>query len=225
MVVKPKPCSEYLAVFLVGLKFNTKMDKPKLIELTQPLGKRKKGLFQCACGKIFEAALRDVKYLHTKSCGCLKIARNGNPKHNMCYTKQYKSWSAMITRCTKSNSENWKYYGGRGITVCDKWMKFSGFWEDMGSSYVHGYTIDRINCDLGYFKENCRWLTMSDQCNNKRSNHLIEYNGELKTIAQLARMCPYPIKYRNFHWRLITKKMTVDEIFNEIPQITIDGIS
>ena len=123
-------------------------------------------LFLCECGK--ETLIRNANYFRkgriTKSCGCLK----NKPKHNACKTRTYKSWEAMKNRCRNSNTPQWKDYGGRGITVCTEWQNsFETFYTDMGPRPPNT-SIDRINNDLGYFKENCRWADRKTQVNNRR---------------------------------------------------------
>lgn len=190
------------------------MEKPELIKKT---GRSKNGhrlaIFRCECGNMFETSINHVRTNHTKSCGCLKIKKPARITHGMANTRPYKIWAGIIKRCTNKKAQNYQYYGGRGIGVCNEWMLFVNFWNDMKDGYADNLTIDRIDTNRGYSKQNCKWSTRLEQSNNQRSNHLIEYNGEMKTIAELVRMCPYPIKYRSFHSKLTKSKFTIDEIF------------
>jgi hypothetical protein len=96
----------------------------------------------------------------------------------------YTSWARMKQRCTNPNATQWKYYGGRGITVSEKWREsFSAFLSDMGAR-PQNMTLDRIDSDGDYTPDNCRWATRKDQCNNRRTNRLITYNGETLTLTQ-----------------------------------------
>lgn len=93
-------------------------------------------------------------------------------------------WNGMRQRCNNPNTVNYPRYGGRGITVCERWGKFNNFYEDMGLSYEPGLTLDRIDNSLGYTPENCRWVTAKQNNNNKRNNRLVTINGETKTLTQ-----------------------------------------
>lgn len=91
----------------------------------------------------------------------------------------------MRTRCLNPNSDGYADYGARGITVCSRWDSFEAFVADMGER-PDGTTIDRIHNDRGYEPDNCRWATSSDQENNKRSNAIIDHDGQRLTVAQWA---------------------------------------
>lgn len=99
------------------------------------------------------------------------------------YKGLYINWVGMKQRCTNPNTKSFKNYGGRGIKICDKWLKFKGFEEDMLEGYKKGLTIERIDNNNGYFKKNCRWATRKQQCENKRCNVLL--NG--KKLVDIAK--------------------------------------
>lgn len=92
----------------------------------------------------------------------------------------------MRSRCDKEYQQNYKYYGGRGISYDPKWSDFLEFLADMGEA-PDGMSLDRIDNSKGYCKENCRWLSHTDQCNNRRSNVFYEINGKRQTVAQWQR--------------------------------------
>lgn len=144
-------------------------------------------LCQCDCGKEKIVCGNDMKRGKTKSCGCLNIEKiiERFTTHGRRYDKIYQIWSTMIQRCTNPNHIQWEDYGGRGITVCQRWMEFENFLEDMGEC-SNGHSIDRIDNDGNYEKSNCRWATGSQQCRNKRNNHLVTHNGYTKCITQWA---------------------------------------
>ena len=121
----------------------------------------------CECGSI-----KDVKHIHlaggkTRSCGCSVVT------HGMTKSKEYRIWDSMIRRCRNPNHHAFPSYGGRGITVCDKWLTFKGFFEDMGTK-PDGLSLDRIDNSLGYSKENCRWGSIDEQARNRRSTKLTQ---------------------------------------------------
>jgi len=89
--------------------------------------------------------------------------------HGLSMTKIYHVWEAMKGRCSNPKNQVYRYYGARGVTVCGEWVKFEAFYEDMGPSYKEGLSIDRVDNDKGYSKDNCRWATRSQQQHNKTS--------------------------------------------------------
>ena len=141
---------------------------------------RRRYLCQCDCGKIWSVAMSDLKNGDTKSCGCLKTDRNivRLTKHRMCRTTTYKTWCNMKNRCLSKKNKEYKNYGGRGITVCKKWLKFEDFYNDMGEKPSKKYSIERINNDGNYCKENCCWIHNKEQNKNKSVTKFIEYKGE-----------------------------------------------
>ena len=142
------------------------------------VGKRTFWEFLCACGNTHIADASTVKLGGTQSCGCLyreSIATNGRAKathghnRNGKATKTHNAWSQMKGRCTNPKNIAYKNYGGRGITFCDRWTLFENFLEDMGNPPSKAYSLDRINNERGYSKENCRWATVNEQERNKRN--------------------------------------------------------
>lgn len=107
-------------------------------------------------------------------------------------TSEYYCWVNIKTRCTNPNTKNWKYYGGRGITLCKCWETFENFYEDMGPKPSAEHTIERKNNELGYCKENCCWVLKFKQAANKRNNHYIEFRGQIKHVAEWARELGIP---------------------------------
>ena len=103
---------------------------------------------------------------NTTSCGCFQSRRR--TKHGLAKTTEHNVWAMMIQRCTNSKTNKYKNYGGRGITVCSRWLRsFPAFYKDMGPR-PHGSTLDRIDNYKGYSKSNCRWSTIVDQNRNRR---------------------------------------------------------
>ena len=140
----------------------------------------------CDCGKetiVFAGSLRSG---HTLSCGCLREERRREAltTHGMSRTLGHVSWLAMRQRCIGKTTHH--EYKKRGITICERWSSFEMFYMDMGEPPANGYTLDRINNDLGYFKENCRWATKKEQARNRRTNLVIPYLGRTYTLSELA---------------------------------------
>jgi len=128
---------------------------------------------------------------------------NGEPmsnfKHGKRHTRVYRIWSCMLTRCNNQNEPAYAKYGARGIKVCDRWLVFANFLEDMGEPNLNE-SIDRIDNNFGYFKENCRWATRTVQNRNRKSCRFIEINGITKTVAEWAEV--YGVKSRLIRVRL-----------------------
>lgn len=125
---------------------------------------------RCDCGNIVIVSSGSLRSGgHTQSCGCktIEATKKRLTTHGMYNTPEYNTWRSMVQRCNNPKVPKYKNYGGRGITVCDKWLKFTGFFEDMGFR-PKGLTIERKNNDLGYYKSNCYWATIFEQNRNKR---------------------------------------------------------
>lgn len=138
--------------------------------------------FQCDCGNLHQTGLGNVRHNGTTSCGCHKTRR-----HNLSRSPEYNAWSNMIKRCTNPTVSCFRYYGGRGISVCKRWMdSFDDFLSDMGKR-PEGYSLDRIDSNGNYCPENCRWSTKVQQVNNRRNNLWMEHEGKRLTMAQWAR--------------------------------------
>lgn len=111
----------------------------------------------------------------------------------------YQSWNAMLQRCTNPKMPNWNHYGGRGITVCERWTWFPNFLEDMGYQ-PEGKTLERIDVNGNYCPSNCKWDTYEAQANNRRNNLRLELHGSVLTQAQWSRKLG--ISQQSLHRRL-----------------------
>lgn len=101
-------------------------------------------------------------------------------------TTIYRVWVRMKQRCYNPNDKAYKWYGGRGLDVSDAWCKFENFYADMGDKPTTKHTLERIDNDKGYSRENCCWATMKEQGQNRRSNRLITYNGTTNSVSVWA---------------------------------------
>jgi len=156
---------------------------------------------QCECGNKCTPALGDIRKIRraTTSCGCVQLAVSSavHMKHGHYVTSirdhggspEYLSWQAMKGRCYRSRNASYKHYGGRGITVCERWVdSFENFIADMGIKPTPKHMIDRIDTNGNYCPENCKWSDIIEQCNNKNNNVKYEFNGKSLTVAQISRI-------------------------------------
>lgn len=162
----------------------------------------------CDCGNTVVVVGSALLNGNTKSCGCLKLERIANLKyrHGERYTRLYRIWSIMHSRCKEGSSSIHKNHGNRGITVCEDWKDFAVFREwATANGYRDDLTIDRIDNDGNYCPENCRWANRFVQANNTRKNHFLTYNGETHTVSEWARIVGLQYhtllgRINNYHW-------------------------
>lgn len=144
----------------------------------------------CDCGKNTVARRGDLLSGGTSSCGCLKsdtTAKN-NSTHGDSRTPEHMIWCSMLQRCRNKNSKKFKDYGGRGITVCERWLTYENFISDMGRRPSPKHSIERRDNNAGYSPENCVWATRIEQNNNQRDNVIITLNGQSRTMSQWSRV-------------------------------------
>ncbi len=127
-------------------------------------------LCRCDCGNEKAIDRGNLKNGSTNSCGCIRDVQGGKTRAH----PLWKRWSAMISRCSNPRDKDFKNYGARGITVCERWRHFPNYLEDMEASYRPGTSIDRINNDRGYSPDNCRWVDVITQNKNRRTNRIID---------------------------------------------------
>ena len=137
----------------------------------------------CDCGKVVYISLGNLTSNRQKSCGCWRSEQSS--KHHKYGTRIYRIWGAMIQRCHNPKNSAYKYYGLRGILVCENWRNFLSFYKDMGDP-LPNYTIERIDNSQGYNLKNCKWATRKEQSNNTRTTNFYIFQGEQKTLSQWA---------------------------------------
>lgn len=138
----------------------------------------------CSCGRTKVVCGAHLRSGASRSCGC--GPRRGNFRHGHgCKGKEsktYQTWHSMLNRCRNEHCEKWKDYGGRGITVCERWLQFVNFLADMGERPA-GMMIERIDNNGNYEPSNCRWATRKEQGRNKRNNFLVAYEGRTQCLS------------------------------------------
>ena len=172
-------------------------------------------LCQCACGTQKVANGRSLRGGGINSCGCLHREFNMKAKttHGEYGSRLYYIWTGMTQRVTNRKNCNYSNYGGRGISICNEWLKYENFRDwSLKNGYSDKLTIDRIDNNGDYTPGNCRWITQKEQSNNKRNNRYIEYNGEVKTLSQWADM--YNICRMLLRQRLNKCKWSMEKALN-----------
>ena len=156
---------------------------------------------ECHCGREFTASVSALRNPLVKGCGCGQEAR----KHGLVATPEYGIWAAMKRRCLSPNNPAYHDYGGRGITVCDRWLDFKMFIADMDARPSPKHSIDRINNDGNYEPGNVRWATMTEQSFNRRNNvrpkKCLTCGKDFKYRARKQVFCSYRCKGLAFRGR------------------------
>lgn len=145
----------------------------------------------CECGNERQVRVSKLRDGTSKSCGCWRddgLRTHGHTSNSIRRdSHEYWIWNMVVQRCTNPNVKNWNDYGGRGITVCDSWLMFENFYADMGKRPSKNHSLERINNNSGYCKENCRWATRLEQGANKRNNRRLTAFGKTQHLAEWAR--------------------------------------
>ncbi|MGA9315582.1 MAG: helix-turn-helix domain-containing protein [Solirubrobacteraceae bacterium] len=154
-------------------------------------GKRCYSLVRCDCGREWEARRDSIRRGMIVCCGRVGC-RQVKPKHGMAATREYEIWAGMIQRCHNPKAVAYRWYGARGIAVCERWRSsFANFFADMGLS-PPGLELDRRENDKGYEPGNCRWITHAEQMLNTRRVYLVELGGEMMSLHQASRRLGVP---------------------------------
>ena len=169
-----------------------------------PARGRRRVLCICDCGVRKTVDPRDLRRGHATSCGCAQKERVGEicrarSTHGMTKTVEHDTWQKMLGRCRNRNNPKFKDYGGRGITVCDRWLQFEAFLSDMGLRPT-GATLDRIDVNGNYEPDNCRWATKIEQARNKRKHRFVELGGRHMPLSEACEIAG--INYRSALYRV-----------------------
>ena len=175
------------------------------------IGRRRYFDVRCDCGNIKKVPKASLVHGTTKSCGCAKglLVADSLRTHGASKSKLYGSWRDMLRRCQDMSDKAYPSYGGRGITVCDRWLVFENFELDMGNPPTADLSIDRVDNSKGYYKENCRWATRTQQANNKRNSVRFDFRGENLTIKEIA--SKYNINWKTLSSRIYGQRLTMEE--------------
>lgn len=172
---------------------------------------------RCECGTIKNVSGKDLRSGNTKSCGCYnrdKAMQNPalwKPKHGLSKHPLHQIWRNIKTRCGNKKSKEYKYYGGRGIKICDAWKDFQAFYDwAIKNGYHKDLSIDRIDTNGDYCPENCRWVSMKVQQNNRRNNKLLTINGETRTMSEWSDF--YGVKYTVVKSRILNGWDAIDAL-------------
>lgn len=173
-----------------------------------------KWLFHCDCGSESVISIKSVRSGQTASCGCLHregiVRRNTTHGLSSAHSREYRSWKDMRARCNNPRNTDYSSYGGRGITVCERWADFAVFIGDMGPR-PDGHTLDRIDVNGSYAPENCRWAPATVQAQNKRSNNKITIGVETKTLLEWCRH--FGVEHSKARYRL-ARGWPVERVFS-----------
>jgi hypothetical protein len=143
---------------------------------------------RCDCGAGTTVDARNLRSGSTLSCGCHRRAIGERTlTHGRTNTPEFRAWTQMLYRCLNVRCAHYRHYGGRGITVCARWMaSFENFLADVGERPSADYSLDRKDNDGPYAPGNVRWATPTQQANNRRVNHRLTYDGKTMTISEWA---------------------------------------
>lgn len=189
---------------LIGLRFN----KWTVLRVGENKGKGTGASWVCICdcGTIRTVRGDVLRLGYSRNCGCVRkvnriksVTKHGLLAHKK-YTYEYGVWVGMRRRCRNPKDKSYNNYGGRGIIICPQWSSFKIFLDDMGIAPSKNYSLDRINNNGNYEPNNCRWATQLQQALNRRSNVIIQHNGESKVLKEwltyFGRSTAYSLFYK-----------------------------
>lgn len=169
----------------------------------------------CECGVEKSVRSDSLRRGDTVSCGCFRAEHRSEKAttHGLTDTSIYAIWYSIKARCLSPTSPAFHRYGGRGISVCDRWLDFNLFYEDMGDRPFENAQIDRIDNNGSYCKENCRWVTCKENQRNKSSNRMVSYQGSQVPLVVASELSGLP-----YHalWYRLKNKWSVEKLFNAL---------
>lgn len=175
-------------------------------------------LCYCECGNEKEVDYKNLLNGNVKSCGCLARDQlvKRNTKHGKYHSREHRSWLGARSRCMNKNNKNYNSYGGRGIKFSDDWNDFNVFLKDMGECPPR-YSLNRIDNDGDYCKENCEWASSESQANNRTSSIRIEHLGKFLSIRELSKM--YGYTYQQLNNQLIRNGLDIKNALSRLDKL------
>ena len=171
---------------LTGSKFGSLT----VVRLAPKEGRGRRWECRCDCDATTAVLAGNLLNGNTTSCGCRGSRASIGDRtrtHGSTNAAEYNVWCKMRARCLSASSDQYQYYGGRGISICVRWSEFASFLADMGKRPSRRHTLDRIDTNGNYEPGNCRWADSETQSNNRRNNRKITYDGRSQTVGQWAR--------------------------------------
>lgn len=202
------------------LKIGDRFSKLTISEFSDP--KKRYCICKCDCGGTKITSSSYLIKNRVGSCGCLQkeVMKKRNTKHGVCKkgkTKTYHVWVKMRQRCNNANAGDYKWYGGRGIKVCERWNDYALFLEDMGEK-PEGYSIDRVDVNGNYCPSNCKWIPKKEQAKNNQKNYdkenfLYPYKGETITLKVLSQLIGVSVD--DLYLYLLRKLQPLDKVIEK----------
>lgn len=188
------------------------------IDETKTTKKHTYWLCRCVCGNERSLQTSQLTSNRVTSCGCKNTGRIKIPKDQK---RLYSVYGGMLARCYNPSNISYKYYGAKGITVCDEWKNsfFSFAKWSINNNYNDSLSIDRINNSLGYCPSNCRWVTMQEQLANKSNVVLYTHNGETHNLKEWCELLNYSYqkaKDRRKYLKKIGRELSFDNVFYSV---------
>jgi len=204
--------NDYICTMTKMIQINNgeKFSRYTVIERVENIDGRPHYKCLCDCGNIRVVSGKYLRKGLSKSCGCYGAEQRklSTTTHGLSNSKEYTAWMNMKARCNDVNNKQYSDYGGRGISVCDRWLNsFDNFISDMGLG--NGLTLDRIEVNGNYEPNNCKWSNQIEQQRNKRNNHIVTLNGAEMTMKEASEKMG--ISYDALRIRLKRKKTNIIE--------------
>jgi hypothetical protein len=205
----------------------TKYGRLTVLKRSSNSGSRISWDCSCECGRETVVSGSNLRSGNSRSCGCLQqeVRSSSHKTHGMSSDEKFKSelstWTHVKRRCFNPAHPKWKSYGGRGITMCERWKDFALFLQDMGPKPSLRHSIDRIDNDGNYEPSNCRWATAKEQCNNRRVSKKVEVKGEVFSLEELSNR--HGIKRNSLYYHHVSKQLPIEQALEKASKVGETG--